>query len=146
MLSRLAFVAPSPPQPVPYLVPDDFTDPPPPPVTHAPPHPRPRPRACMRMRMRKGLYIAAVACLKRALYLDPFEWIVAYNLGLVHLNTSQYASAFHHFRCVRARACVFNLSCPNDSTPSLPPGLVLGQGSQRRPTRAYSCLHASFKW
>ncbi|CAM9198206.1 unnamed protein product, partial [Ectocarpus fasciculatus] len=45
----------------------------------------------------KGKYIAAVACLKRALYLDPFEWIVAYNLGLVHLNTSQYASAFHHF-------------------------------------------------
>ncbi|CAN0041747.1 unnamed protein product [Ectocarpus sp. 6 AP-2014] len=42
-------------------------------------------------------YIAAVACLKRALYLDPFEWIVAYNLGLVHLSTSQYASAFHHF-------------------------------------------------
>ncbi|CAN0140860.1 unnamed protein product [Pylaiella littoralis] len=45
----------------------------------------------------QDLYIAAVACLKRALYLDPFEWIVAYNLGLVHLNTSQYASAFHHF-------------------------------------------------
>lgn len=39
-----------------------------------------------------------MACLKRALYLDPFEWIVAYNLGLVHLETSQYASAFHHFR------------------------------------------------
>eukprot|EP00903_Cladosiphon_okamuranus_P014836 g13737.t1 len=45
----------------------------------------------------KGLYTAAVACLKRALYLDPFEWIVAYNLGLVHLNNAQYASAFHHF-------------------------------------------------
>ncbi|CAN0516503.1 unnamed protein product, partial [Laminaria digitata] len=45
----------------------------------------------------QGLHVAAVACLKRALYLDPFEWIVAYNLGLVHLNTSQYASAFHHF-------------------------------------------------
>ncbi|CAM9913416.1 unnamed protein product [Discosporangium mesarthrocarpum] len=42
-------------------------------------------------------YVAAVACLKRALYLDPFEWIVSYNLGLVHLNTGQYASAFHYF-------------------------------------------------
>ena len=42
-------------------------------------------------------YIAAVACLKRALYLDPFEWIISYNLGLVHLNKSQYASAFHFF-------------------------------------------------
>ena len=35
--------------------------------------------------------------MKRALYLDPFEWIIAYNLGLVHLNTAQYASAFHYF-------------------------------------------------
>jgi Bardet-Biedl syndrome 4 protein len=35
--------------------------------------------------------------LKRALFLDPFEWIVAYNLGLVHLHTGQYASAFHFF-------------------------------------------------
>ena len=42
-------------------------------------------------------YIASISCLKRALYLDPFEWIIAYNLGLVHLNTGQYASAFHYF-------------------------------------------------
>ena len=42
-------------------------------------------------------YVAAIACLKRALYLDPFEWIISYNLGLVHLNTGQYASAFHYF-------------------------------------------------
>lgn len=41
-------------------------------------------------------YIAAIACLKRALYLGPFEWIVSYNLGLVHLHTSQHASAFHY--------------------------------------------------
>ena len=45
----------------------------------------------------KAKYVAAVACLKRALYLDPFEWIIAYNLGLVHLNTGQNASAFHFF-------------------------------------------------
>ena len=44
----------------------------------------------------KQRYIAAIACLKRALYLDPFEWIISYNLGLVHLNTEQYASAFHY--------------------------------------------------
>lgn len=35
--------------------------------------------------------------MKRALYLDPFEWIICYNLGLVHLNTGQHASAFHYF-------------------------------------------------
>lgn len=45
----------------------------------------------------KQRYVASVACLKRALYLDPFEWITSYNLGLVHLNTGQYASAFHFF-------------------------------------------------
>eukprot|EP01006_Ploeotia_vitrea_P011736 TRINITY_DN31181_c0_g1_i1.p1 TRINITY_DN31181_c0_g1~~TRINITY_DN31181_c0_g1_i1.p1 ORF type:complete len:493 (-),score=270.15 TRINITY_DN31181_c0_g1_i1:37-1356(-) len=44
----------------------------------------------------KKRYVAAVSCLKRALYLDPFEWIIAYNLGLVHLNTGQFASAFHY--------------------------------------------------
>jgi hypothetical protein len=42
-------------------------------------------------------YTAAIMCLKRALYLGPFEWIVSYNLGLVHLHTQQYTSAFHHF-------------------------------------------------
>ncbi len=40
-------------------------------------------------------YIASIACLKRALYIDPFDWIINYNLGLVHLSTGQYASAFH---------------------------------------------------
>ena len=25
------------------------------------------------------------------------RWIISYNLGLVHLNTGQYASAFHYF-------------------------------------------------
>ncbi|KAF0980452.1 hypothetical protein FDP41_013666 [Naegleria fowleri] len=42
-------------------------------------------------------YVTSIACLKRALYLAPFEWIISYNLGLVHLNTKQYASAFHYF-------------------------------------------------
>ena len=35
----------------------------------------------------KQKYVSSIACLKRALYLDPFQWIVAFNLGLVHLNT-----------------------------------------------------------
>ena len=34
---------------------------------------------------------------KRAVYLTPFEWIISYNLGIVHLSTRQYASAFHYF-------------------------------------------------
>mmetsp|Transcript_33762 Transcript_33762/g.60952 ORF Transcript_33762/g.60952 Transcript_33762/m.60952 type:complete len:408 (-) Transcript_33762:680-1903(-) len=43
----------------------------------------------------KQRHIASIACLKKALYLGPFEWIISYNLGLVHLHTGQFASAFH---------------------------------------------------
>lgn len=45
----------------------------------------------------KKKYVGSVACLKRALYLDPFQWIAAFNLGLVFLTQQQYASAFHYF-------------------------------------------------
>lgn len=45
----------------------------------------------------KGKYVATIACLKKAQYLDPFEWIISYNLGIAHLSTGQYASAFHYF-------------------------------------------------
>ncbi len=45
----------------------------------------------------KGKYIASIACLKRSLYLAPTEWIINYNLGLVHMTTEQYASAFLYF-------------------------------------------------
>lgn len=71
----------------------------------------------MRVCSRAELASQAIACLKHALYLDPFEWIISYNLGLVHLSTgqvsapapqcacrpcrsrsaAQYASAFHYF-------------------------------------------------
>ncbi|KAF6215820.1 hypothetical protein GE061_000155 [Apolygus lucorum] len=43
----------------------------------------------------KGKHIAAISCLKRANYLDPMDWKSLYNLGLVHIHTKQYASAFH---------------------------------------------------
>lgn len=45
----------------------------------------------------KKKFVASIACLKKALYLDPFQWIAAFNLGLVHLTQKQYASAFHYF-------------------------------------------------
>ena len=44
----------------------------------------------------KEKYVAAIACLKRAIFLDPFAWLISFNLGLVHLNTGQYASSFHY--------------------------------------------------
>ena len=46
----------------------------------------------------KQKYVAAIACLKRALYLDPFQWIGSFNLGLVYMNTEQYVSAFQYFQ------------------------------------------------
>lgn len=46
----------------------------------------------------KQKYIAAVSCLKRALWLSPLNWRVLFNLGLVHLSTHQPASAFN-FLC-----------------------------------------------
>lgn len=52
------------------------------PPPHAPPPPQ--------------RYIAAIACLKKASYLAPFEWLTAYNLGLAHLAAGQAASAFQH--------------------------------------------------
>lgn len=45
----------------------------------------------------KEKYVASIACLRRALYLDPFQWIAAFNLGMVYLHQRQYASAFHYF-------------------------------------------------
>lgn len=44
----------------------------------------------------KQHHIAAISCLRRALHLSPFEWIIAYNLGIVFLHTGQNASAFHY--------------------------------------------------
>ena len=40
--------------------------------------------------------IFAATCLKRALYLSPFEWIISFNLGLVYLKNEQYVSSFIH--------------------------------------------------
>ena len=41
----------------------------------------------------KQRFVAAIACLKRALYLDPFEWIISYNLGLVRKQHAQQRSS-----------------------------------------------------
>ncbi|XP_063905055.1 Bardet-Biedl syndrome 4 protein [Zophobas morio] len=46
----------------------------------------------------KQKHIAAISCLKRALWLSPTNWRVLFNLGLVHLATYQAASAFN-FLC-----------------------------------------------
>jgi Bardet-Biedl syndrome 4 protein len=42
-------------------------------------------------------YIAAIACLKKAFYLDPFDWTIAYNLGLIHLHTEQFMTSCMYF-------------------------------------------------
>lgn len=37
----------------------------------------------------KKKYFSAIACLKKALYLNPFDWLISYNLGLIHLAIQQ---------------------------------------------------------
>jgi Bardet-Biedl syndrome 4 protein len=44
----------------------------------------------------KAKMIHAVSCLKRAVYLSPFDGRIHYNLGIVHLALEQHASAFHY--------------------------------------------------
>ncbi|CAH1365097.1 unnamed protein product [Tenebrio molitor] len=46
----------------------------------------------------KQKHVAAISCLKRALWISPTNWRVLFNLGLVHLATYQPASAFN-FLC-----------------------------------------------
>lgn len=46
----------------------------------------------------KKKFVAAVSCLKRALYLHPIDWRINYNLGLINLQLRQYASAFHYLK------------------------------------------------
>ncbi|CAG0922808.1 unnamed protein product, partial [Notodromas monacha] len=43
----------------------------------------------------KNKFVAAISCLKRAHYLNPIDWKVLWNLGLVHLTMHQYATAFN---------------------------------------------------
>lgn len=44
----------------------------------------------------KRKYYAAVACLRKSLFLFPFDWIPNYNLGIVYLTIGRHTSAFHH--------------------------------------------------
>ena len=37
--------------------------------------------------------------MKKAIYLDPFDWIVNFNLGLVYCYTKQFVSAYHYMNC-----------------------------------------------
>lgn len=39
----------------------------------------------------------ALSCFKRALYLNPLDWGLYFNLGLVYLNLKVYSVSFHYF-------------------------------------------------
>jgi Bardet-Biedl syndrome 4 protein len=39
----------------------------------------------------------AISCMKRAIFLNPSDWIIYYNLGLLYVTMEQYSSAFHYF-------------------------------------------------
>uniref|UniRef100_A0A8D9DV85 Bardet-Biedl syndrome 4 protein homolog n=2 Tax=Cacopsylla melanoneura TaxID=428564 RepID=A0A8D9DV85_9HEMI len=44
----------------------------------------------------KKKFVAAISCLKRAIYLSPLDWKINYNMGLLHVHTRQYASAYSY--------------------------------------------------
>nr|CAI5864793.1 unnamed protein product [Callosobruchus analis] len=44
----------------------------------------------------KQKYVAAISCLKKALWAQPLNWRILYNLSLAHLATKQPASAFNY--------------------------------------------------
>ncbi|KAH8875407.1 Bardet-Biedl syndrome 4 protein [Schistosoma japonicum] len=46
--------------------------------------------------MGKRNLIASITCFKRAIYLTPFNWRIASNLGIVHMQTSQWLSAVQY--------------------------------------------------
>jgi Bardet-Biedl syndrome 4 protein len=54
--------------------------------------------------LEKDIYISvaiasseALSCFKRALFLNPLDWAIYYNLGLVYLAIKLYSVAFHYF-------------------------------------------------
>lgn len=46
----------------------------------------------------KNKFVATITCLKRALFLNPLDWRINYNLGLINLKLKQYASSFQFFK------------------------------------------------
>jgi hypothetical protein len=51
-------------------------------------------------------FIAATACLKRALYLGPFEWTTAFNLGLVRMLEA-LRSSVRFLECMGSGSVLF---------------------------------------
>jgi len=45
----------------------------------------------------KRKMIESISAFRRAIYLNPFDWAILYNLGLVYMATGNFASAFHQF-------------------------------------------------
>ena len=43
----------------------------------------------------KKKLVAALACLKRAVYLQPFEWQINFNLALLHLGSEQVSDILY---------------------------------------------------
>jgi Bardet-Biedl syndrome 4 protein len=78
---------------------------------------------------------------QRAVYITPFEWIISYNLGVVHLTTGQYASAFHYFSTAinlqpsYAKVCVTTAPLPHHQE-----ALSEALTASRAPLQAYTYL------
>ena len=45
----------------------------------------------------KHKFVESISAFRRAVYLNPFDWAILFNLGLVYMATANFASAFHQF-------------------------------------------------
>jgi Bardet-Biedl syndrome 4 protein len=50
---------------------------------------------CFSSRNRK---VGAISCLQRAIYLNPLDWRISFNLAILLMQLNQFASAFHFFK------------------------------------------------
>ena len=48
----------------------------------------------------KNKFIAATTCLKNAIYLEPFQWLINFNLSLIYLGNIQNSSVFFYINII----------------------------------------------
>ncbi|KAJ8925989.1 hypothetical protein NQ315_009844 [Exocentrus adspersus] len=103
----------------------------------------------------KQKYIAAISCLKRALWVSPLNWKTLFNLALAHLATLQAASAFN-FACATVNlrpdvadcfallaSCLMELQDPENAVKALRRAMELAPGDVVYIVNAAVCCEAA---
>lgn len=79
----------------------------------------------------KKKFVAAMSCLRKAYEINPISWIVCYNLGIIYLRQSLYATSFHYL------ACAINLNSKHAYTYMLMATVLLRLADAENATLAY---------